>query len=121
MRCLQWIQTSTSIVATKESRFPLFARHGVKNGSSPAYPNSPICVYSVSAVKRITNYSLSCPHEIPETLEDPDPAVLRSHRTWLYHRERGQRCQRHRHILSGRRAVRLQAAMDHDSGHSGAD
>ena len=36
-----------------------------------------------------------CGHAIPETLENPAPAVPRRRRPGLYHRERRQRCRRH--------------------------
>src|SRR5260370_39142884 len=74
----------------------------------------------IAAVKRVPTISDNCAHEIPETLEDPDPAVLCRSRTGFYYRERGQRCQRYRHLLAGGRSVRVPVAVDHDSRHPGA-
>src|SRR6266704_357866 len=82
----------------------------------PAYP-----FILIAAVKRVLTIFDNCAHEIPETLEDPDPAVLCRSRTGFHYRERGQRCQRYRHLLAGGLSVWLPVAVDHDSRHPGAD
>src|SRR2546425_10583119 len=68
----------------------------------------------VAAVKRVPTISDNRAHEIPETLEDPDPPAVCRSRTGFHYRERGQRCQRHRHLLAGGRSVWVPVALDHD-------
>ena len=56
-----------------------------------------------------------------ETVSLPDRDLLRGHWSGLHHGGSGQRRRRHLHLLTGRRAVGLPAALDADSDHSAAD
>src|SRR5438046_10449264 len=81
----------------------------------PRYPF--ILIAEVNLVPTICD---SYGHEIPEALENPDTAVLRRGGPRIHHRQRGQRCQRHRDLLAGRRAVWLPVAVADDPCNPGA-
>ncbi len=56
-----------------------------------------------------------------EALANPDTALSGRARPRIHYRQRRQRLRRHLHLLAGRRAIRLHAAVDHDSHHDRAD
>src|SRR5437016_11938691 len=69
-----------------------------------------IILHSVYSVAAVVKYMVpNCANEIPEALEDPDPAVLRGGRSGFHHGERRQRCQRHLHVLD-RKSTRLNSS-----------
>src|SRR5947199_8916381 len=115
------ILRSTAVI--KGNQFPLFPLHAAPEKTRSVAPTqNPVSAFIlVAAVKRVPIITDSCAYEIPETLEDPDPAVFCRSRSRVHHRERGQRCQRHRHVLAGGRTVWLQTAMDDDSSYPGTN